>query len=321
MIEIINKGIDIGASDIHIYPGLKKISEIKYRVRGEIEKDRKITNDEIEAVISLLKFNAKIDISLNKTPKSGRFDYEYNERMYNLRVSTLPLNEVYEGCVVRIFTNEIEKVDYSIFNEDIKLINGLSKYKTGLIIFSGPTGCGKSTSMYKLALDIAKDNRQIISIEDPIEKQLEEIIQMQVNEKAGINYDNALRSILRCDPDGILVGEIRDKVTAKYVITSTYSGHIVLTTLHAEDCEGVINRLRDLEISNEDLKQTLLCIISQRIVNTKNGRKVITELMQKDDIEKYIKKEEKSYILLKDKFERAYRDEKISIKEKEKWGY
>ena len=258
MNQILNDSIEKRASDIHIYPHTSGDSFIKLRVGGHLSKYEQFSNREIEAIISLLKYNSNIDISRNKEPQSGRFVYKYNEKDYYLRVSTLPLNELNEGCVVRIFINELEDVDYSIFDEDSKYINELSQRAYGLILFSGPTGSGKSTSMYKLASDLASRDKQVITVEDPVEKKIASLIQMQVNEKAGINYDNALKSILRCDPDAMVIGEIRDYKTASQVITSSFSGHLVLSTIHAENSIGVINRLRDLNLSLEDIKQTVI---------------------------------------------------------------
>lgn len=321
MVSILNDAIERSASDIHIYPNTKKNSSVRYRVRGDLHNVLTLSNEEIESIISLLKFNANIDISLNKSPQSGRFEYEYNSKKYYLRISTLPLNELYEGCVIRIFTDEIADVNFSIFEEDSNKISNLSKNTSGLIIFSGPTGSGKSTSMYKLALDLAKQNKQVISIEDPVEKNLQEIVQMQVNDKAGVSYDNALKSILRCDPDVIMVGEIRDKLTAAYVITSAYSGHLVLTTLHAEDSLGVISRLKDLGVGEEDVRQTALAIISQRLVKKNDGQELITEILDKKDIDTYIKTKEIKFEKLGDKFQKAVENGYISHEEKEKWGY
>lgn len=318
MHNILIEAINSNASDIHIYPN----SPIKFRIKGELVIYLNLANIEIESVISLLKFNANIDISLNKIPQSGKFEFFYNDKKYFLRISTLPLNEIQEGCVIRIFTDDIESVNFSLFKEDSIVIDNLKNYVNGLIIFSGPTGSGKSTSMYKLAIDIAEKNKQIISIEDPIEKNINGIVQMQVNEKAGINYDNALKSILRCDPDAIMVGEIRDKNTAKYVITSAYSGHLVLTTIHAEDCNGVINRLKDLGIGTEDLKQTILCIISQRLIKKVNNEmELITEILNKKNLESLLLKNEINYKTLKEKFEIAVSNGEINVTEKEKWGY
>ena len=222
MNKIINDSIDKRASDIHIYPDKSGNSFIKLRVNGHLSKYEQFSNRELEAVISLLKFNSNIDISRNKEPQSGRFVYNYNEKDYFLRVSTLPLSELNEGCVVRIFINELEDVDYSIFEEDSEYINDLSKKAYGLVLFSGPTGSGKSTSMYKLANELASKDKQVITVEDPVEKHISSLIQMQVNEKAGINYDNALKSILRCDPDAMVIGEIRDYKTASQVVTYSF---------------------------------------------------------------------------------------------------
>lgn len=321
MMNVLNEAIDSNASDIHIYPNSQNNSKIKFRISGDLQENIELSNYQIESLISLLKFNANIDISMNKEPQSGRFEYNYNDKKYFLRISTLPLSEIYEGCVIRIFTDELAQVDYSLFEDDKEKISNLSRYTNGLVVFSGPTGSGKSTSMYKLGLEIANLNKQLISIEDPVEKNFDELIQMQVNEKAGISYDNALKSILRCDPDAIMVGEIRDKETAKYVITSSYAGHLVLTTIHAEDGIGVINRLKDLGVSQEDLKQTLLSIISQRLVKTGEGRSLITEILSKEDIAKYISDKEINFETLREKFQRACNDGRISEKEKENWGY
>ena len=322
MNKIINDSIDKRASDIHIYPDKSGNSFIKLRVNGHLSKYEQFSNRELEAVISLLKFNSNIDISRNKEPQSGRFVYNYNEKDYFLRVSTLPLSELNEGCVVRIFINELEDVDYSIFEEDNKYINDLSKKAYGLVLFSGPTGSGKSTSMYKLANELASKDKQVITVEDPVEKHISSLIQMQVNEKAGINYDNALKSILRCDPDAMVIGEIRDYKTASQVVTSSFSGHLVLSTIHAENSIGVINRLRDLNLSLEDIKQTIICIISQRLVNLTNGKRgLVTEILKKEDIHEYIDNNKIVGVSLDQKFELACEKGLITTDEKEKWGY
>ena len=322
MNKIINYSIDKRASDIHIYPDKSGNSFIKLRVNGHLSKYEQFSNRELEAVISLLKFNSNIDISRNKEPQSGRFVYNYNEKDYFLRVSTLPLSELNEGCVVRIFINELEDVDYSIFEEDSKYINDLSKKAYGLVLFSGPTGSGKSTSMYKLANELASKDKQVITVEDPVEKHISSLIQMQVNEKAGINYDNALKSILRCDPDAMVIGEIRDYKTASQVVTSSFSGHLVLSTIHAENSIGVINRLRDLNLSLEDIKQTIICIISQRLVNLTNGKRgLVTEILKKEDIHEYIDNNKIVGVSLDQKFELACEKGLITTDEKEKWGY
>ena len=322
MNQILNDSIEKRASDIHIYPHTSGDSFIKLRVGGHLSKYEQFSNREIETIISLLKYNSNIDISRNKEPQSGRFVYKYNEKDYYLRVSTLPLNELNEGCVVRIFINELEDVDYSIFDEDSKYINELSKRAYGLVLFSGPTGSGKSTSMYKLASDLASRDKQVITVEDPVEKKISSLIQMQVNEKAGINYDNALKSILRCDPDAMVIGEIRDYKTASQVITSSFSGHLVLSTIHAENSIGVINRLRDLNLSLEDIKQTVICIISQRLVNLTNGKRgLVTEILKKEDIHEYIDNNRIHENSLERKFKLACEKGLITTDEKEKWGY
>ncbi|MGX7111852.1 competence type IV pilus ATPase ComGA [Gemella cuniculi] len=322
MKKIIDYSIKSKASDIHIYPHISGKSFIKLRVNGNLSKYEEFSNRELESIISLLKFNANIDISRNKEPQSGKFIYRLEDRDYYLRVSTLPLSELTEGCVVRIFINEIEDVEYSVFPEDSDFIDNLAKKSYGLVLFSGPTGSGKSTSMYKLASKLANAEKQVITIEDPVEKNIENLIQMQVNSKAGINYDNALKSILRCDPDAIVIGEIRDFKTAAQVVTSSFSGHLVLSTIHAEDSIGVINRLKDLGLTSEDIKQTVICIISQRLVNLTNGKRgLVTEILKKDDIYGYIDNNKVNEKCLKYKFDLAESRLLITSYEKEKWGY
>ena len=301
MMKILNAAIEKKASDIHIYPNITGYSFIKLRVMGNLSKYEKYSNRELEAVISLLKYNANIDISRNKEPQSGKFVYRLLGKEYYLRVSTLPLSELYEGCVVRIFTNEIEDVKYSIFSKDNILIDRLASKANGLILFSGPTGSGKSTSMYKLASRCAQLGKQVLTIEDPVEKNINNLIQMQINEKAGITYENALKSMLRCDPDVLVV---------------------VLSTIHAENSIGVINRLRDLNLSHEDIKQTIICIVSQRLVRlTNNKRGLITEILTKEEIQNYIDNKIRNNNSLQHKFNIAYEKEIISLNEKEKWGY
>lgn len=176
--------------------------------------------------------------------------------------------------------------------------------------------------MYKLASMLARKNKQVITVEDPVEKKIPSLIQMQVNEKAGITYDNALKSILRCDPDAMVIGEIRDYKTASQVITSSFSGHLVLSTIHAEDSIGVINRLRDLNLSLEDIKQTIICIISQRLVNLTNGKRgLVTEILKRENIHEYIDNDKIHNLSLEKKFELAFEKGLISADEKEKWGY
>lgn len=322
MNKMINNAIEKKASDIHIYPHIFGESYIRFRVSGTLENIEKISNEQISSLISLLKFNSNIDISRNKEPQSGKFVYDYENKKYYLRVSTLPLTELTEGCVVRIFSNEIDDVNYSIFREDCSFIEGLSKYTNGLVLFSGPTGSGKSTSLYKLANLIANQNKQVLSIEDPIEKNIPSLIQMQINEKAGITYTNAIKSVLRCDPDVIIIGEIRDSATAKQVISSALSGHLVLSTVHAEDGIGIINRLKDLGVSEEDIRQTVLCLISQRLVNVNfEKRGLITEIFTKQNIKNYYNNVNFSFSTLKDKFNIAFELGLINEDEKARWGF
>ena len=158
--------------------------------------------------------------------------------------------------------------------------------KQGLLLFSGPTGSGKSTLMYQMVSYANKAlNLNVISIEDPVEMQIPGIVQINVNDKAGINYVNSFKAILRCDPDVILIGEIRDKDVAKCVIQASLSGHLVLTTLHATDCKGAILRLLEMGISVQELIQATNLIINQRLVTTiKQQRQLVCEILSQQQL-------------------------------------
>ena len=164
------------------------------------------------------------------------------------------------------------------------------KKKQGLLLFSGPTGSGKSTLMYQMVLYAhQKLNLNVISVEDPVEQILNGITQISVNEKAGINYESSFKAILRCDPDVILIGEIRDSTVAKYVIQASLSGHLVLSTMHANDCKGALLRLLEMGISVQELCQAINLISNQRLITTTtNYCQLVSELMFQSQINYFL---------------------------------
>lgn len=239
-------------------------------------------NSIYQKLLVYMKFQAGLDVSTQQVAQSGRYSYLFN-KIYFLRISTLPLSLGQESCVIRIVPQffQPQKSTYK-FNDFKHLMNK----KQGLLLFSGPTGSGKSTLMYQMVSYANKAlNLNVISIEDPVEMQIPGIVQINVNDKAGINYVNSFKAILRCDPDVILIGEIRDKDVAKCVIQASLSGHLVLTTLHATDCKGAILRLLEMGISVQELIQATNLIINQRLVTTiKQQRQLVCEILSQQQL-------------------------------------
>lgn len=276
--EIINKAIEMKASDVHFIPVKNEVS-IKFRINDNLEQYEQIGNSIYQKLLVYMKFQAGLDVSTQQVAQSGRYSYHFN-KIYFLRISTLPLSLGQESCVIRIVPQffQQQKSTYK-FNDFKHLMNK----KQGLLLFSGPTGSGKSTLMYQMVSYANKAlNLNVISIEDPVEMQIPGIVQINVNDKAGINYVNSFKAILRCDPDVILIGEIRDKDVAKCVIQASLSGHLVLTTLHATDCKGAILRLLEMGISVQELIQATNLIINQRLVTTIKQQRQLSKAQQID---------------------------------------
>ncbi|NJH82223.1 type II/IV secretion system protein [Staphylococcus hyicus] len=282
--HVVQYAITHEASDIHFIPNSSQV-DVKLRIKDYLKPYDTLNLETYQKMLTLLKFKAGLDVSSRHKAQSGRYIYEY-ETLYYLRVSTLPLNLGNESCVIRI-TPQLFHTD---INQTAYDIQKTMEKKQGLILFSGPTGAGKSTLMYQMVV-YAKEklNLNIITIEDPVEQLLNGVTQISVNEKADITYGNSLKAILRCDPDVILIGEIRDGLIAKDVIQASLSGHLVLSTIHANDCKGVLLRLIEMGITKQDLLQALNLIVNQRLITTNdNSRKLIYELMSQDDIRYFL---------------------------------
>lgn len=315
--EIIERAILQSASDIHFIPCDKNVS-IKFRVQGDIEEYSDIDDILFKKLLSYIKFTAHLDVSEKNKAQSGIIHFNLDNLRYNIRASTLPRSLGDEACVLRIirqsFIDEYQTDDQILFDQ--------MKKSSGIIIISGPTGSGKSTLMYQL-VHFAKDTlkRQVISIEDPVEQHLDGIIQVNVNEKAEITYQTAIKAILRCDPDIIMLGEIRDSVVAQQVINAGLSGHLVLTTLHANDCIGALFRLKEMGINAVDLYQSINLIINQRLIKKRDEKERILayEFLTKKDIEKYLKNKHINYRTLAEILKEMYETNQISQHEFEKF--
>lgn len=272
------------ASDVHFIPSSEQV-EVKLRIKDQLVRYDTLNLETYQRLLTLLKFQAGLDVSSRHRAQSGRYIYHCKD-LYYLRVSTLPLSLGTESCVIRITPQYFQNISLKSTSD---ICNVMEK-KQGLILFSGPTGAGKSTLMYQMVL-YAKQalNLNIITIEDPVEQLLNGVTQISVNEKADITYSASLKAILRCDPDVILIGEIRDAKIAREVIQASLSGHLVLSTIHANDCQGVLLRLIEMGISHQDLLQAINLIVNQRLVTTtQQQRQLVYETMMHDDIEHFL---------------------------------
>lgn len=262
--EIINKAIVYKASDVHFIP-MEHYVHIKFRVNDTLTSYETLDIGIYRKLLVFMKFQAGLDVSTQQIAQSGRYTYKLRS-VYYLRISTLPLSIGSESCVIRIvpqyFQNKKETYEFNDFKH-------LMNKKQGLLLFTGPTGSGKSTLMYQMVMYAQKElNLNVISIEDPVEQILKGITQISVNTKAGITYASSFKAILRCDPDVILIGEIRDAEIAKYVFQASLSGHLVLSTLHANDCKGALLRLLEMGITIQELSKAINLISNQRLITT-----------------------------------------------------
>lgn len=266
---ILDEALTRRASDIHIEPG-ERTALIRFRVDGMLREYMELDRLMYLPVTSRIKILADIDIAEKRIPQDGRIRYVHGSDAYDLRVSTLPTH-FGEKTVVRILKYDLSLLDLGSIGLDAaerETLESLIDKPQGMIIVTGPTGSGKSTTLFACLNRIRRKPINITTIENPIEYKIEGINQVQVNEKAGMTFCAALRSILRQDPDVILVGEIRDGETAQIAMQAAQTGHLVFTTLHTNDAVSAVTRLRDLGVPGYMISSSLLAIVAQRLVRT-----------------------------------------------------
>ena len=255
-----------GASDIHIEPD-RKATHIRYRVDGYLKELMAPPRGLHAALVSRIKVIGRMDISEKRVPQEGRVHLVADGREIDLRVSSMP-TILGEKIVLRILDRanlSFELNDLGIRGADRQAVDAMLRSPYGLMLVTGPTGSGKTTTLYS-ALELLKDERSnIVTIEDPVEYQLPGVNQVQVNDPVGLTFSRALRSILRQDPDVIMVGEIRDHETARVVVQAALTGHMVLSTLHTNDCPGSIMRMLDMGIEPYLIASSVLGFVSQRL--------------------------------------------------------
>ena len=265
--NIIEQAVRQRASDVHIEP-YEYFVRIRYRVDGVLRESIKYDRNLYTAIIARLKIISGMDISEKRKPQDGRITIEIDRREYDIRVSNLP-TVFGEKVVMRIASKEgfkRDKKDLGLQPEDLVKFEHILQNPHGIILVTGPTGSGKSTTLYTALSELASDEVNIITVEDPVEANVDNVNQVQVNVKADLTFASALRSILRQDPDIIMIGEIRDDETAGIAVKSAITGHLVVSTLHTNSTAASIGRLMDMGIEPYLLGDSLVGIIAQRLV-------------------------------------------------------
>lgn len=265
--NIFEQAVKSRASDIHIEPQEKYI-KVRYRIDGELREIMKYDVDLLPAIVTRIKITGGMDIAEKRIPQDGRMTITVDSNTYDLRLSILPT--VHGEKVVTRITSKTsfvkDKAQLGFYTDDLEKFSAILRNPHGIILVTGPTGSGKSTTLYAAVKDLNKNDVNIITVEDPVESKIEGINQVQVNTKAGLTFAAALRSILRQDPDIIMIGEIRDGETASIAISAAITGHLVLSTLHTNDSASSISRLVDMGVEPFLVGSSVVGIIAQRLV-------------------------------------------------------
>ncbi|MDR1401858.1 MAG: GspE/PulE family protein [Puniceicoccales bacterium] len=271
--KILREAVALHASDIHFEIFDEKFV-VRYRIDGELTTLDDCDCELARPVFSRLKVLASLNISETRLPQDGSIAYPLGEGEIEFRISCLP-TQFGESVVLRILNNDAEFFALDeLMRDDVPLKNFLKNIteKSGLTLFVGPTGCGKSTTLYSVLREIKSDEIKILTCEDPVEQRIDGLSQSSINSDIGFSFSNALRAFLRHDPDVIFVGEIRDRETADLAIRAAITGHCVLSTLHANGTGSAIPRLLDLGIDRTMIAEALLCVVYQQLEKIDPGQ-------------------------------------------------
>ncbi len=263
---ILHDAIAAGASDVHIEPEMGG-GLVRIRVDGVMQSYMPVPRPVLDRLVSRLKVMGKMDVSDRLRPHSGRAQIEARGVVYDLRISTVPTKQS-ENAVVRLLSPGKSQLleDLALPNSELQHLRQLFAYKDGLVVVTGPTGSGKTTTLYAALRELATGKINIMTVEDPVEYECSGVTQIQVAPRQGLTFASVLRTILRQDPDVILVGEIRDLETAEIAIQASMTGHLVLTTLHTIDAAGVVPRLAGLGLNKANIASSLRGVVAQRLV-------------------------------------------------------
>ena len=265
--DILFRALQLRASDIHVHPYEAKI-QIRYRIDGILYDTLSLNKNVLSLIVSRIKVMAGMDIAERRMPQDGRCSVRLGQREVDLRVSTVPTSYG-ERSVLRILDKSTALYglnELGLWKEDMEKFDSLLHHTHGIIFVTGPTGSGKSTTLYACLKRLNSAEKNIMTIEDPIEYQLEGISQMQVASKKGMTFATSLRHVLRQDPDVIMIGEVRDIETARMAIQSSLTGHLVFSTLHTNDSAGAVSRLLDLGVEPYLASSSLIAVLAQRLV-------------------------------------------------------
>lgn len=265
--RVISEAKGIGASDIHIEI-YEEMARIRFRIDGKMVERYRISSEEYPALINKIKIQANLDIAEKRLPQDGRIFFRSNVGEFDIRVSSLPTMNG-EKIVMRLLSKDAGKIQLShlgFCDEQLELYTRSVKRPNGIVLISGPTGSGKTTTLYATLQLLNSDETNILTIEDPIEYTLEGVNQVQLKEDIGLTFSSALRTFLRQDPDIIMLGEIRDKETAQMAIRAALTGHLVFSTIHTNSAWGTISRLVDMGIPPYLLASTINLSMAQRLV-------------------------------------------------------
>ena len=265
--SLVEQAVRQRASDIHVEAEPDRV-RVRCRVDGVLYTTATYSTQLLSAIVARIKIISGLDISEKRKPQDGRFSITVDRREYDIRVSTLPT--VYgEKCVLRLNQKKAlnrNKKTLGLSDEDLVKFDKILSHPNGIVLVTGPTGSGKSTTLYTALSELNSDMVNIITVEDPVEANIEGINQVQVNVKADLTFANALRSILRQDPDIIMIGEIRDGETASIAVQASITGHLVVSTLHTNDTASSVTRLLDMGVESYLIADSVVGIIAQRLV-------------------------------------------------------
>ncbi|WP_018247723.1 type II secretion system ATPase GspE [Orenia marismortui] len=289
--NIIADGVKLRASDIHIEAHEEDI-QVRYRVDGILHTEMNIPKNVHAALVSRIKIMSDLDIAERRIPQDGRIQMIINGKEIDLRVSTLPTVKG-EKVVMRILDKSnlmLNLDDLGFLPEHLETFKQMISHPHGMILITGPTGSGKTTTLYSALSSLDNEKENIITVENPVEYRLDGINQVQTNDKAGLTFASALRSILRQDPDIVLIGEIRDRETAEIGINAALTGHLVLSTLHTNEAAGALSRMIDMGVEPFLVSSSIVGVVAQRLVRricpdckVKSREKLIDK-----DLEKYL---------------------------------
>lgn len=265
--SVIREAIPYRASDIHIEPFEKQV-KVRYRIDGDLQLRAEFPIESYHAICARIKIISGLNIAERRIPQDGRINMTVGGKEYDFRVSSLPT--VYgEKFVIRILDKtsfNFTRAELGFTDAENQVVDKILAHPHGIVLLTGPTGCGKSTTLYSFLKELNKPEVNIVTVEDPVEYTLNGVNQTQVNTKANMTFASALRSILRQDPDIIMIGEIRDEETAQIAIRAAITGHLVFSTLHTNDAPGAIVRMTDMGVEDYLVSDALVGVIAQRLV-------------------------------------------------------